>query len=42
MLERFLDVLLADRRYEIDNEEMALSFLRYDRLREQRDLFGPT
>jgi outer membrane protein TolC len=39
VLERFLDVLLADRRYEVDNEEMTLSFLHYDRLREKRELF---
>jgi len=39
VLERFLDVLLADRRYEIDNEEMTLSFTHYDRLREKRQLF---
>lgn len=42
VLQRFLDVLLADRRYEVDNEEMTLSFLHYDRLREKRDLFDET
>lgn len=42
VLERFLDILLADRRYEVDNEEMTLSFLHYDRLRERRDLFDET
>lgn len=42
VLERYLDVLLADRRYEIDNEEMTLSFLYYDRLREKRELFDET
>lgn len=39
VLERFLDVLLADRRYEVDNEEMTLSFFIYDRLREKREMF---
>jgi outer membrane protein TolC len=39
VLERFLDVLLADRRYEIDTEEMTISFIHYDRLRERRQLF---
>ncbi len=42
VLERFLDVLLADRRYEVDDEEMTLSFLHYDRLREKRALFDET
>lgn len=39
IFEKFFDVLLADRRYEIDNEEMSLAFLAFDRLREKRELF---
>lgn len=39
VLQLFLDVMLADRRYEIDNEEMTLAYLSYDRLREKRELF---
>jgi len=39
ILEGYLNVLLADMRYAIDNEVMTLAFLRFDRLRERRDLF---
>jgi len=39
ILTRYFDVLLADWRYLIDDEEMTLAFLHYDRLRERRELF---
>ncbi len=39
IIARYFDVLLADLRYLIDDEEMTLAFLRYDRLRERRELF---
>src|SRR5690606_3228322 len=37
---RFLGVRLADLRYFVDDEDMTLAFLRYDRLRERRERFG--
>ncbi len=38
IMTRFFDVLLADLRYAVDNENMAHKFVTYDRLREQHDL----
>ncbi|KAA3634485.1 MAG: TolC family protein [Proteobacteria bacterium] len=40
IMARFLDVKLADLRYFVDDEDMTLAFLRYDRVRERRELFG--
>ncbi len=42
ILTRYFDVLLADIRYAVDDEEMTLAFLHYDRLRERRELFDGT
>lgn len=39
ILQGYLNVVLADMRYAIDNELMTLAFLRFDRLRERRELF---
>jgi hypothetical protein len=39
ILQSFLDVHLADLRYFVDDEDMTLAFLRYDRLRDRRDRF---
>ncbi len=40
VMQRYLDVRLADLRYFVDDEDMTLAFLRYDRLRERRERFG--
>lgn len=40
VMRRFLGVRLADLRYFVDDEDMTLAFLRYDRLRERRERFG--
>ena len=39
ILQGYLNVVLADMRYAIDNELMTLAFLRFDRLQERRELF---
>lgn len=38
IMARFFDVLLADLRYNVDNEEMAFRYVRYDALRERHAL----
>lgn len=39
IMERFLDVRLADLRYFVDDEDMTLAFLRFDRVRDRREQF---
>ncbi len=39
IMEKFTRVRLADLRYFVDDEDMTLAFLRYDRVRERRELF---
>ncbi len=39
IMERFLEARLADLRYYVDDEDMTLAFLRYDRVRERRERF---
>jgi outer membrane protein TolC len=38
IMARFFDVLLADQRYDVDNEEMAHKYVLYDRVRERASL----
>ena len=38
LLEAYFDVLLADQRYQMLNERMAILFIRYDRARDRREL----
>jgi len=38
IMKRFLDVLLADLRYRVDDEEMTQLYLKYDKLRERSTL----
>lgn len=40
ILRRFFDVHLADLRYFVDDEDMTLAYLRYDRVRDRREKFG--
>ncbi len=39
IMERFLEVRLADLRYFVDDEDMTLAFLRFDRVRDRREQF---
>jgi len=38
IIQAYLDVLLADQRYAVENEKMTISYLRYDKLRERHEL----
>lgn len=38
LLQAYFDVLLADQRYQMLNERMAILFIRYDRARDRREL----
>lgn len=39
IMRRFLEVKLADLRYFVEDEDMTLAFLRYNRVQERRELF---